>query len=745
MTKTSKQASTPNKLKPKEQLQRRSSAPDQTGQQSNTQVVHSKPSSFQVLSMSSSSHRILHTSEDGGATKRRPSLRKGYETKVLPAANNPQTQPSRLAHFSQASLGTKTSSSNTEGSSKPSHNETPQLVSAANTSGTYDSLSPPMSPVDPLQNPPLNKQLTMQQDGVLKLSEIQSLSGAYDRLSPVELAAIRQESEKLAQQEMAQSRSNPVRQTQQEVAQSRSNPVRQTQQEVTQSRSNPVRQTQPEVTQSRSIPVRQTQQEVTQSSSIPVRQTQQEVAQSRSIPVRQTQQEVTQSRSNPVRQTQQSVSRQASNASSSSDTSQSHSEERDNTTSRRPYVAPSHQHKPLTSSKSGKNTNGTSYIPVTSPESDTSTATKGVKRHMRRHSSEDKNLRKTFSSTSAISQRPARATESHERNLYSPSSSSTNTLSSPEPSSDCPTPDSDERRAQLDMHWSRQSLDRDMNAVAVTTVEALSTLIEVITPVASPMKTGHHFKYDDTPPVNPNWYDENDSDSSSFPLSPLSVDIPTTSSSEPTTSPPVQSPLSGSVGVSMLPTVSQAHRLSDTTMDTGILQDEATKMPTEVEPVSAAGNIDTSASVTQQDYPKVDVKLTTNAVTSMQSETKRTSKLESIQEATSSSEAVNKAKSVTFFGQKDEKEFKSWERTSNKDSEKTKASSTKTDSRVFQNSTFSESSVTKDNGPRLSQAKSVTHDYAVIDPLDHDYAILDPEYHHEFFGKFIMFVRSHLS
>lgn len=652
MIKSSKQTSSPSKLQPKEPLQRRSSAPDQTGQQSkskdNTQVVHSKLSSFQVLSVSSSSHRIIHTSEDGGVTRRRQSLRVGYEANALA---DPQTQPSRLNHFSQASLGPKNSSRNTEGSSNPNHNEAPD-ISTANTSGVYDSLSPPISPVDPLQNSPLNKQLTKQQEGVLKPSEIQSLSGAYDRLSPVDLAAIRQESEKLAQQEMAQSRSNPAR--------------------------------------------------------------------------------------------QQSVSRQASNASSSSEASQSQQEERDNTASRHSYAEPSHKHRQLlTSSKSQKNTSGTSYIPVTSPENDTSTAAKGVKRHMRSNSSEDRSLNKvstTFSSTSAIPQRPTRRSSDpyEQRNLYSPSSSSTNTLSSPEPSSDCLTPDSDERRARLDMHWSRQSLDRNVNAVAVSTVQALSTLIEVITPVPSPMKTGHHFKYEAPPPVNPNWYADDDSDSSSFPLSPLSLDIPTTSPSETTTSPPVQSPLTASVGVSMLPTVSQPRRLSDTTKDIRMVQDKAVnaKKPTEAEPASIVSSRDTSASGTHQECSKLEETVTNNKISSTteaQSDAKHTSKLESIQKDKSSNETVHKAKSVTFFGQKDEKEHnKSQERDSPKTSEKTNASST---TKVSQNPQISESNAAKENGPRLSQARSVTHDYAIIDPLDHDYAILDPEYHDEFFGK----------
>lgn len=61
-----------------------------SGEGNNTQVVFSRKSSFKVLNVSSSSHRILHTVQDGGAPKRQNSINRGARPVSILAGNSAQ-------------------------------------------------------------------------------------------------------------------------------------------------------------------------------------------------------------------------------------------------------------------------------------------------------------------------------------------------------------------------------------------------------------------------------------------------------------------------------------------------------------------------------------------------------------------------------------------------------------------------------------------------------------------------------
>ena len=103
-----------------------------------------------------------------------------------------------------------------------------------------------------------------------------------------------------------------------------------------------------------------------------------------------------------------------------------------------------------------------------------------------------------------------------DRNFRSPLSSDV-TLSSPETRG---TPDSSERSSRLEVSFSRDALDSSMSEIATSTVQALSTLVEVITPT---IQTEKKF-----------WYDNGfDDDDSSIPLSPVSSNFSPTGVTSP--------------------------------------------------------------------------------------------------------------------------------------------------------------------------------------------------------------------
>lgn len=498
-------------------------------------------------------------------------------------------------------------------------------VTTATTNGIYDSLSPPLSPVEAPQNPPQHKASTKQQ---LKMSKAQSRSSAYDRLSPIELASIRQESERNSHQDLTRSRSNPVE---------------------------------------------------------------------------------------PDRMLQ-----NTSTSSAGSDSNQSCQQKGGNTVLKYSYPGPSSQQ---------RKTSEPSHIPVSSANSDTSTAVKEIKKHMRRHSYEDNNITKTFSSTSSSLQRPVRQSESNlDRNVYSPSRSSSASLgSSPEPSLDRQPQSDGVEKVQLDINWSQQSLNRRVSDVAVTTVQALSTLIEVITPVDSPKKTSQDCNYENTP-IDNKWYtevDDNDSDSSSLPLSP---EVPTTSPSESTSSPPITSPHVVSVGVGMLPTVS---RLPASAKE--MLSSEKEEAPAQGRhSVCEGGASGTHVERSKQEEMTIKNVCSTSkpqhetgSIDKLQCETENIEKpqceAEGVENKLSVQDDANKSKPGVFNGHECASE-----RTSEEDLDKTKSPLVKTDSKVSED---------RQGSTRDGNFRSKDHDYEVIDPIEHDYAILEPEGHNEFFGE----------
>lgn len=193
---------------------------------------------------------------------------------------------------------------------------------------------------------------------------------------------------------------------------------------------------------------------------------------------------------------------------------------------------------------------------LTSPISDPGT-TDQTTRKGKRHSADE-----TVRSDSRGSSNPPSRSSSHElrssekllngsvqqngRSVSSTGSTATATtatVSSPESLIDRRTPDSDERRSRISISWPKQSLDATntnaMSAMATTTVQALQTLVEVMTPQPSPVKSdGKKFNYEDELSSTAPWYlldtEENESTGSSHPLSP---DLSSEQLSTTTTSP----------------------------------------------------------------------------------------------------------------------------------------------------------------------------------------------------------------
>ena len=178
---------------------------------------------------------------------------------------------------------------------------------------------------------------------------------------------------------------------------------------------------------------------------------------------------------------------------------------------------------------------------LTSPISDPGMAdpTANISMRGKRHSADE-----MVHSVSQGSSNPPSRSSSHElrsleklngsvqqngRSISTGSTVTRTTVSSPESLTDRQTPDSDERRSRISVSWPKQNLDSSttntMSAVASTTVQALQTLVEVMTPQASPLKSeGKKFNYEDELSSTTPWYlldtEENESTGSSHPFSP---------------------------------------------------------------------------------------------------------------------------------------------------------------------------------------------------------------------------------
>ena len=199
---------------------------------------------------------------------------------------------------------------------------------------------------------------------------------------------------------------------------------------------------------------------------------------------------------------------------------------------------------------------------LTSPISDPGTADQTTKKG-KRHSADETGRSDSRGSSNPPSRSSSRELRSSEKLLNgsvqqqngrsvsssgSTATGTTATVSSPESLTDRQTPDSDERRSRISVSWPKQSLDATntnaMSAVATTTVQALQTLVEVMTPQPSPLKSdGKKFNYEDESSGTTPWYlldtEENESTGSSHPLSP---DLPSELLSTTTTT--TTSPLS---------------------------------------------------------------------------------------------------------------------------------------------------------------------------------------------------------
>ena len=193
---------------------------------------------------------------------------------------------------------------------------------------------------------------------------------------------------------------------------------------------------------------------------------------------------------------------------------------------------------------------------LTSPISDPGTAgsgTSNVQIGKRQSADETMQSNLVHSGTNPPSRTSARDTKSSERsngvmmNGRSISIGSTaTTASSSESVTDRQTPDSEERKSRISIDLMKQSLDNNMNVVASSTVQALQTLVEVMTPQPSPLKTDKKFSYDNEMSITP-WYlldteEHDESGESSHPISPASEPV-----TSPTTVPQRSSKLSGDV------------------------------------------------------------------------------------------------------------------------------------------------------------------------------------------------------
>ena len=572
------------------ELQRRRSSPEKlpdnsasNDPQSSTQVIYSRKPSFQLLSLTNSSQRIMHTKHDGGSSKRHHSI----DQAARPLLQSRIPAPPKLHNEKKTYAGSSARKR------VPLFTQSPPLQEGSNSNALYDRLSAPTSPADE-KPPPLpqkhnthvpqpqqSKQQLHQGGQQIKrdVSNVSQVSGIYDRLSPLEIAEIT----KAAAEENVESKDNGK-------------------------------------TQHRS------------------------------------------------------VSRQPSSASNISSSSETTSEQ-DRRVSN--HLKTKGHHRRHSTEGGGSVGSLRRHSP------DNSSHSLKVQSHSRRRSDENTHLvSRTGSSTSSSRssnsrdpRSPERSTETSdlERNITSPSSIST--LSSPEPPRpDTQTPDSDERRARLDINWSKQSLDRNMSAVASSTVAALSSLVEV---VSTPVKTDRGFQYNNSMANGggvPPWYadlDESESTDSSVPMSPVSSPVPAPNPSG----------------------------------QTGLVSSGATQMSLQSSMTTNPNGSQTLALKSNYRSPRTS----TGELASTSRKSNNTENSITMNGFASSSDAMNgrvvgSASKTSLTSQGSQASQGSH---SSQDSQKRK-------SRVV--------------GPPL-------HDYAIIEPPDHDYAVLDPEADRDFFGE----------
>jgi len=154
----------------------------------NTQVLYSRKPSFKVIPMSSSSHRIMHTVQDGGAPKR---LTTRNSQPALSSAMTPSSGHQRIATGSGSSGSGGGTSSSDNSTTKPAQGRVaketvvlrhakeatkPQKAEVQDTPGNYN------SPVikERLSNGPTGRE----EQPVAVSPERKVSMGEYDRLSP---------------------------------------------------------------------------------------------------------------------------------------------------------------------------------------------------------------------------------------------------------------------------------------------------------------------------------------------------------------------------------------------------------------------------------------------------------------------------------------------------------------------------------------------------------------------------------
>ena len=342
--------------------------------------------------------------------------------------------------------------------------------------------------------------------------------------------------------------------------------------------------------------------------------------------------------------------------------------------------------------------------PISDPGMADSTAVRG-----KRHSADETVCSDSRSSShppSRSSSRELRSSEKLNGNIQNGRSISTGstatgtTVSSPESLTDRQTPDSDERRSRISVSWPKQSLDSSttntVSAVASTTVQALQTLVEVMTPQSSPLKSeGKKFNYEDESSTTTPWYlldtEENESTGSSHPLSP---DL----SNEPVSISPMDLPQAGTVVANGVTSKKMGRRYSD------IAKPQA-------EPSHAQSSPSSKASL--------------SGVSSKVSERRRNS------------------------GQMNDVSRKSSNASNPPSADPPQVSSRKTNSsgQVSQSSRGNHSShlTVKDQPNWPGQTRKISPDppppiSRTLSSPEHDYAILDPEFNEEFFGKCLSYI-----
>jgi hypothetical protein len=152
---------------------------DESGDGNNTQVVFSRKSSFKVLNVSSSSHRILHTVQDGGAPKRQNSINRGVRPVSILSGSSSQpsnnmTRPLHLAR--QVSEGSKLDRRAYQPLSPPG-------TTGQDSSGSRGSLATYPGNMEE------GKAIVSQRQGAKALSQGKKKEGMYDRLAENPTAA----------------------------------------------------------------------------------------------------------------------------------------------------------------------------------------------------------------------------------------------------------------------------------------------------------------------------------------------------------------------------------------------------------------------------------------------------------------------------------------------------------------------------------------------------------------------------